>query len=149
MKHLKDIELIELCSGQLAEDTRAALQAHLAECEECRARAERFSQPWEALGTWEVDSSTHDITGRVLASLENQTHQGAVIFIHRWKPLLRTAAVIAIAAFAGHLAARLRPAQSMLPPLENSYVSALAIDYSSGLTVAALEQHTIEEVAHE
>ena len=148
MKHPSDIQLIELSSGCLAEETAMAVRAHLATCEECRARAEQLAESWERLGCWQVGHGTRDIADRVLAAAREEIHGRSVVLPYRWRMLLRTAAVIAVAALAGHLAARLRPVESAAITVENSYVAALAMDHAGSLTAAALLPYP-EEPGHE
>lgn len=148
MKHPSDIQLIELGSGRLAEEATVAIRTHLASCEECRARAEQFAESWERLGCWQVDSGRRDIADRVLSAARTTIHGRSVVLPYRWRMLLRTAAVISVAALAGHLAARLRPVESAAITVENSYVAALAMDHAGSLTAAVLLPYP-EEPGHE
>jgi len=52
MKHVKDL-IQAYVAGELDHDRKAAVQEHLAGCEECRAEADRSRDLWDLLGAAE------------------------------------------------------------------------------------------------
>jgi len=149
MEHLTDIQLIESFGGD-----EAAIRDHLDACEQCSRRYEQLRRSWEMLGAWQVDAGERDIVGRVTAVAESESMASTQSGVRgNLSGLLKAAAIIGLAIMVGHALGR-RQAQREQPqahvsPAESSYVAALAMDFSSGLTLSALEEPLGEESYNE
>ncbi len=145
MEHLTDIQLIESFDGD-----EAPIRAHLDVCELCNERYEQLRRDWELLGTWQVDPSERDIIDRVVSAAEQERFSSTQSGIRSYLAgILKAAAMIGLAVLVGHALGRretpLVEPQAHVPPAESSYVTALAMDFSSGLTLSALEEPLGEE----
>lgn len=60
MSHLDETTLIKLVAGELPDDRRREVEAHLASCEDCRTLLDRHRAVYDILGEWRVDSATPD-----------------------------------------------------------------------------------------
>lgn len=66
----KDMELlIRSAAGELTGDEQAALDAHLADCPECRAIAEAQRAAWNALDEWTAAPISSDFDDRLYARI--------------------------------------------------------------------------------
>jgi hypothetical protein len=99
MEHLSDIALIELAAGRADAETQRAAEAHLAACPECAARLAATARTWQVLGEWQVTAPEWSAE-RIVAAARRLPPASP------WRPLLRVAAAIVLAAGIGHAAAR-------------------------------------------
>jgi hypothetical protein len=60
-------DIIRLVAGELPEDRRAALLAHVEQCPQCGPRYESIAATHLALGDWDVPAPTRDFAPAVLA----------------------------------------------------------------------------------
>ena len=113
MSHIADAELTELASDMLPPDRRAAVQAHLVDCEPCRDRYGAVAQTWRLLGEWQAPERERDLAPAVVdaARREHAAPRAAGAW-RRALPALRTAAAVLVSIGIGHAAGRLaaRPA---------------------------------------
>ena len=108
MEHISDIELIDLTSGHLTEDRRAATETHLSVCEDCSARRRAIAGTWQALGEWHVAAGDRDISSAVEQAV--RLDRGRRLRLGRGRPVVglvsRVAASIVVGVLIGHLAGR-------------------------------------------
>lgn len=150
MEHINDIELLEYISERLTDVKSQQFQRHMAECAECRKRCQDAVNVWEALGQWQVDSSVHEIAGRIEAlatknkSDRRKSHTKTIPFISSLTAALRVAAAMIIAIGGGHLLGRYSLSCSApdlpIPQEGPRYVAALGFEWSSELTWMVLEE---------
>lgn len=104
MRHLREIELIELASGRAADDVA---QAHLEACESCRIRYEAVRHTHDALGRWTAEPAAGDLWPAVRRRLLRRPAAAERSALRRASRLLRVAAAIVIGIGLGHGAGRL------------------------------------------
>lgn len=117
MRHLREIELIQLASGRAADD---AARAHLEACESCGLRYEAICHTHDALGGWTAEPATSDLWPAVQRRLLRHPAAAEQSGHSRASRLLRVAAAIVIGIGLGHGAGRLwapgrAPASSTAP----------------------------------
>lgn len=126
MRHMRDIELIELAGGQIAPDEM--MRSHLAACAECRRRYEAMRQVHTALGAISTDGADVDLWPAVANRLDERAPirlPGAQATALR---LLRVAATVLIGAGLGHGAGRLwLPTNAPPTPTDAQLDSVLAL----------------------
>jgi anti-sigma factor RsiW len=149
MKHVNDIELIEYVAGNLAESRDGEVREHLAACEECSERRREAANTWDALGQWNVDTTEHDVAGRITALAEKtdrnqRQHKKLHVLRLGFLPvILRVAASIIIAIGVGHKLGKYSVTGGMetATTSENrpEYLAALGLEWSSELAWLILE----------
>ena len=104
--------ILRFLSGELEPDARRELQDHLEACSACRSAHEDLQASWNALGDWQVDVSAIDLTGRVLAQVDDAGHSESqpLRLAPSWTVPLRVAASILLAIGLGIGAGHLVPA---------------------------------------
>jgi anti-sigma factor RsiW len=106
MDHPRETELIDLAAGRLTGEVQERVEAHLATCAPCRERCDGLAQTGAALDAWTVPPASRDFAPGVLAAIEGESGAQRRPVSHRWWAIVRLAALIALAATTGHLAAR-------------------------------------------
>ena len=149
MKHVNDIELIEYVAGNLTASRDGEVREHLAACEECSQRQREAAEMWNALGQWNVDTTDHDVAGRITALAENagrEQRQGEKTHVLRvgFLPVvLRVAASIIIAVGVGHRLGKYSVTGKMetaaVSKNRPEYLAALGLEWSSELAWLILE----------
>jgi predicted anti-sigma-YlaC factor YlaD len=102
MRHVANLDLIDLASGRLPDEAR--IRTHLEACAACRARYEHVRDVHDALSAWTVEGSADLWPG-----IERQLERPA---LRRSAPtwaaaLMRAAAAILVGVGLGHGAARI------------------------------------------
>jgi anti-sigma factor RsiW len=69
--------LIAYLDGKADVSERHRVEAHLAECGECRARAEQFRSLWGVLDEWPAPAPSPDFDARALARVSQEPACGA------------------------------------------------------------------------
>lgn len=105
MRHVRDIELIDLAAARLAED--APVRAHLETCAPCRQRFEQIRAVHSALGSWEVADASTDLCPAILAILSRSEARRGRSLPGLAVRLLRAAAVVFVSVGLGHGVARI------------------------------------------
>ncbi len=149
MKHVDDIELMEYIAGNLAASRDGEVREHLAACEECSARRREAIQMWKALGQWDVDTTDHDVAGRITVLAENagrEQRQGEKTHVLRvgFLPVvLRVAASVIIAVGVGHRLGKYSVIGKTEPVAVSKngpeYLAAFGLEWSSELAWLILE----------
>lgn len=104
---IPETQLLRLVAGELADDERLALEAHLSSCASCRAQYEELRRSWEILGHWPLPEGPADLTGSILAAAAAPTPPDAPAITAgtrragRRPGWLRVAAAIAVASAVG------------------------------------------------
>lgn len=126
----EETRLIRMVASELAEAESLALQAHLNDCESCRAKARQLEATWNLLGYPPVALPDSDLTGRVMAAVS--IPQSAK-WTGRWG---RLAATIALAAGLGAGAGWLTPSggriQAEAAVSEDELIESLGLRNLSG-----------------
>lgn len=145
MRHLKDIELIELAAGQVTAARRPATEAHLAECPECQGRLAAARGTWQALGRWQVMAGD-DLAANIAEAAARQTQLPPLPAWRRAaRPAWRVAAAILLAAGIGHAAGRWAwPRANDLPP---AVAEADASAAAEALSLDVLALHSVANLA--
>jgi anti-sigma factor RsiW len=155
MDHINDIELTEFIAGRLAASRSEEINEHIAGCPKCSERRQEAAKLWEMLGQWDVDTTGHDIAGRVLASTKNsqpfhgQDDQTQIIKGDLWVDVLRIAASVIIAVGVGQKLGKLSTGQTMPPAAPSQtvprYIAALGLEWSSELTWLIMDEQSPEQ----
>ena len=152
MRHIDDSEIYRYVSGELPEAKVRQIRQHVAECEDCQSRYRDAVALWDTLGSWQVDSSGHQIADRIEAlaakteSDKREHRTGTIQFIRTLGAMFRIAAAIIIAIGGGHMLGRYslprsRPVASVTQD-KPKYVAALGFEWSSELTWTVLAEDT-------
>jgi anti-sigma factor RsiW len=145
MTHLSDLDLIEMASGRLPPEPQRRAEAHLADCPECRQRLRASQHTWQALDAWPVSAEGRSVAEAVEAAASRI--RPAAASQRRLYPVLRAAAVVAVAVVAGYLSGRyvrLQRAEEPAAPLvetaarrqaaaDSLYLNVLASGSATGL----------------
>lgn len=97
-------EMFELLSasldGELTDQQEAMVQAHLAQCPDCRALMTELAAIHDGCGAWEVEAP-QELTQRILERLPAQETKkpGKLIYWKRWGAMAAAMALIALAAW--------------------------------------------------
>ena len=152
MKHVNDIELIEYVAGKLTASRNEEVREHMAACEECSDRERKAIELWNTLGQWNVDTTGHDVAGRITAIAEEaerkqkQGEKNHVLRVRFLPVVLRVAASIIIAIGVGHKLGKYSVTGNIprAAALENrpEYLAALSLEWSSELAWFILEDET-------
>jgi len=118
MQHVSDIELIELMSGRLSSQRRAAVEAHVSGCEHCRRRREEIARTWHLLGEWSVRPPKRHLAPAVEAAIRRQGRRLVPFPARpRWaRPAARVAASVLLAVTVGQVAGRWARPKPAVPP---------------------------------
>ena len=153
MRHIDDSEIYQYVSGGLPEAKVRQIHQHVAECEDCQSRYRDAVALWDTLGSWQVDSSGHQIADRIEAlaaktdSARWQSRTRPIPFIRSFASAFRIAAAIIIAIGGGHMLGRYSLPRSRqvatVTQDKPKYVAALGFEWSSELTWTVLEEETI------
>lgn len=156
MKHINDNELMEYMAGRLASPQKEQVAEHIASCPECSQRRLQAEMLWNSLGQWTVDTSGHEIAGRLTALVEKglspetrkEWNDGRVVrrpLIYRpsFSAVLRVAASILIAVGVGYKLGKSSVTGKIdTTAASNSrpaYLSAFGLEWSSELAWLILE----------
>ena len=149
MKHINEIELREYVAGKLNALGNEKVREHLEACKECSVRWRKAVELWKSLGQWNVDTTGHDVAGRITAlaeEAERKKKQGEKTHVLRvgFLPVvLRVAASIIIAIGVGHKLGKYSVTGNAPrdPASQNSpeYLAALSLEWSSELAWFILE----------
>ena len=150
MRHIDDSEIYQYVSGGLPEAKVREICQHVAKCEGCQSRYREAVALWDTLGSWQVDSSGHQIADRIetlavkTESDRRQSRTKTIPFVRSLASALRIAAAIIIAIGGGHFLGRYslpnsKPAASVSQD-RPKYVAALDFAWSSELTRTVLEE---------
>lgn len=152
MEHINDIKLLDYVGGKLAAAESEQVQRHISECTTCASRYQEALATWGALGQWRIDSSTHQIAGRIeaLASQaeSEQRTERRVLLPMRYSlfSALRIAAAIVISIIGGYMLGRYTAPRNVpnMPGSEAAprYLAALDFEWSSDLTWTVLQEDT-------
>ncbi len=154
MKCVNDIEMMEYISGRLTPDKREQVKKHLAECSKCSELFQESSRLWETLGKWNVDTSSHNIADRVMASVRKSVSIEKKTKIHIikrgfWIDALRIAALIVIAVGVGQKLGKISAGQNTITDIssqtEPKYIAALGLDLSGDFTWLLTEDNSSEQ----
>lgn len=152
MEHISEIEIIEYVAGHLAEPRINVIREHIAQCLQCSQRIEQARKFSDTLGTWEVDTSGHDVAERVIALAKETEYtqpSSSVNRIIKFMPqVLRVAASIIIAIGVGHKLGEYSVANNKSQVASSDkkpeYLAALGLEWSSGLVRMVLEGDSTE-----
>jgi hypothetical protein len=145
MPHLKDIELIELAADRADPAAVECLRNHVRACPECAARLREVARIDAALELWTVPDRRVELRGRVSEALDPEPTGGGPAW---WIAPARAAALIAVSAAMGHLAAQASWRAASSPPITPAavagdlYLESLAIGTPAGLGDFALDSLT-------
>ena len=149
MKHVDEIELMEYIAGNLTASRDGEVKEHLAMCEECSDRRREATEMWKALGQWDVDTTDHDVAGRITALAgsaggEQRQSEKTHILRARFLPVvLRVAASVIIAVGVGHRLGKYSVTGKMEPVAVSKngpeYLAAFGLEWSSELAWLILE----------
>ncbi len=155
MEHINDIELMDFIAGRLTASRSEEIEKHIAKCSGCSERRQEAEKLWNTLGKWDVDTTSHDIAGRVLASAKNsklnyrQDGQPNIIKGNFWVDVLRIAASVIIAVGVGQKLGKLSTVQKtpQAVPLQTGpkYIAALGLEWSSELTWLIMDEQPSEQ----
>jgi len=149
MKHINDNELMEYVAGRLASPEKEQVAEHIAGCPDCSQRRRQAAALWDSLGQWTVDTSGHEIAGRITALA--QEHRSIRAFRRTGTPstyalVLRVAASIIIAVAVGYSLGRSSVNGKMDTAATSknrpAYLSALGLQWSSELAWLVLEDNS-------
>ena len=93
-------DLVKMVSGELTGDRHDAVMSHLDQCATCAQRADELRRAWRAMGAWQVDTSGHDVSDRVLIAVGTRpisAEQGRWGRPWQWPVPLRAAASLLLA----------------------------------------------------
>ena len=149
MKHVDDIELIEYIAGNLTASRDSEVNEHLAMCEECSQRRREAAEMWKTLGQWDVDTTDHDVAGRITALAEiagceqRQSEKTHILRVRFLPAVLRVAASIILAVGVGHRLGKYSVTGEMEPVAVSKngpeYLAAFGLEWSSDLAWLILE----------
>lgn len=113
MRHLTDIELLDLISGRMAADPAHRAEEHVAACGSCARKHEDLAHVWDELETWQPSLPPRGLKARVLAA----AHATELRPMRAITPssVLRLAAAVLLAILAGGAAGRMAH-RSQPPP---------------------------------
>ncbi len=153
MRHIDDSEIYQYVSGELPEAKVRQIRRHVTECEDCQSRYRDAAALWDTLGSWQVDSSGHQIADRIEAiaakaeSDRRESQTRTIPFVRSFASALRIAAAIIIAIGGGHMLGRYSLSHSRkvtsVAQDRPKYVVALGFEWSSELTWTVLEEETV------
>ena len=148
MKCLNDIEIMEFISDKLDAEHKAEVQEHLAGCTDCSRRAKETSTLWDTLGHWEIDTSSHNIADKVIASIEkSESTQKHTKFFAKHEFLmdaLKIAASVIIAIGIGQklgkISAGEKPPAVVSSQKSPEYIATLSLDWAGDFTWLVMEE---------
>jgi len=146
MEHAKDIELIELAAGRLAEDQRQAVLGHLQGCPRCRDKLAGIQRTWTVLGAWDVPEAASGPLAHIV-SLPPRVGTAAfwrVLRFPRFGSVVRVAASIVAAALIGYMGGRhsVGDASDLQPPSLRAYVSVLGLEVGESFSPLVFEEES-------
>jgi anti-sigma factor RsiW len=106
MRHVSPEDRVRLASGELSDERRREIEAHLDGCAECRRSQAELAAVRDLLGEWKVDAGPRDMWPAIERRLEDRAR---VTLRPHWRAagwLLRIAAAIVLGVGLGHLAGR-------------------------------------------
>lgn len=152
MEHVTEIKLLDYVGGRLPASETEQVRRHIVECSACANRYRQALAMWDALGEWQIDSSAHQIAGRIEALArqgESRQRPGPKVLIPLRDSLastLRIAAAIIIAITGGYILGKYSAARPVpeAPTADGGprYLAALGFEWSSDLTWTVLEEET-------
>lgn len=153
MKHINQIIFLEYLAGSLKASEKERLQKHLAQCRTCSERLRDFEKTWDKLGQWNIDTTEHDMSGKIIALVEksniNRIDSESIRKPKFWSEALRVAASIIIAVGIGHQIGKYSVprylTESSTTEYMPQYLEALSLKWSSELAWLVIESEPIEE----
>jgi len=147
MTHIDDSELMEYAAGRVAAPRKEQVAEHIAACPECSERRRQAALLWDSLGQWTVETTGHEVAGRITAvaeKAERERNDGRWTKRVRFLPaVLRVAASIIIAVAVGHRLGRSSVTGKMETAAASKdrpeYLSAFGLEWSSELAWLILE----------
>lgn len=151
MEHISENKLLDYVAGKLADSESESVRRHMAQCPDCESRHHQTLDTWNLLGTWQVDTSAHQVADRLAVLVrQNETCgrppiKAAIPWRVSMQGALRIAAAILIAAGAGHVLGRLTTASNeptrIINTVKPRYLAALGFEWSSELTWTVLQDN--------
>ncbi len=122
--------LIRLLGGELPDNDRVEIVAHLQNCEACRSRHSELQHTWELLGQLEAVPPLRDLAPAVLAAAREETERSSRLY---WARLV---AAVALAIGAGSAIGLL---QQRTSPLAAVHADVTADDVVQVIGIDSLE----------
>ena len=101
----RESDLIRLVAGELSEEDRARVTAHVSGCARCAEARRQLLATWEALDADAIVPPGNDLTDRVLTAAQRPARAAY------WPQAARVAATVLLAVGAGVVAGVLAPAR--------------------------------------
>lgn len=153
MKHINQTEFLEYLAGSLKAPEKERFLKHLAQCHKCSERLKDIAETWDTLGQWNIDTTEHDMTGKIIASAQKTNISQIPLELRRktklWPEVLRVAASIIIAVGIGHnigkySVPRYVP-ESTSTDYMPQYLEVLGLNWSSELAWLVIDNESFEE----
>ena len=153
MKCLNDIEIMEFISDKLDAERKAQVQEHISACTKCSERVQESSMLWDTLGKWEVDTTSHNIADKVIASAEEsvQIRKHPRLFNKHdfLVDVLRIAASVIIAIGIGTKLGKIstgqKPSEIASAKKQPEYIAALGLDWAGDFTWLVMEDDSSDQ----
>ncbi len=152
MEHVTEIKLLDYVGGRLPASETEQVRRHIVECSACANRYRQALAMWDALGEWQIDSSAHQIAGRIEAlakQAESQPRPEPRVLMplrDSFVAALRIAATVVIAISSGYVLGKYSASRPVpeAPTADGGprYLAALGFEWSSDLTWTVLEEET-------
>ncbi|NOR26130.1 MAG: hypothetical protein GQ542_17435 [Desulforhopalus sp.] len=145
MEHINDTQIFDMLGGHVQADEQESLQAHMAQCSNCRQRLDELRQTWDDLGTWEIDTSEIDLLENLTSAIHHRNWHVNFLSI---QGLTRIAASILLATFIGYAAGKFSTQKSTeewgLATAQSSFLQVLSPGSSTGWGELELQGDTLE-----
>lgn len=145
MKHISDIQILDLLGGHVQADEQKSLLAHIAQCTDCQQRWNELRQTWDELGEWEIDASDIDLRPSLQTAIQNPSRRFKFPLLQGWT---RIAASIILAVAAGHaigkISAQKSAEQWALATAQASFFDVLSPGSPTGWGEPALPGNSLE-----
>jgi len=145
MKHISDMQILDLLGGHVQADEQKRLLAHIAQCADCQQHWNELRQTWDELGEWEIDASRLDLLSNLTSSIHHRSQRLNFLSL---TGLTRIAASILLAAVIGHAVGRFSTHKSKeewgLATAQTSFLQVLSPGSSTGWGELELQGNTLE-----
>lgn len=146
MKHVRDIDIIELTAGRLEPSQAEVVRKHVDECPGCRQRLRDIRGTWDTLGAWMLAPEKR-LSGDRLVSVpdgERQLSRHRIIRLPRAGSAFRIAAAVTVTALVGYTAGRWSAGDSQVPRGgEPTYMAALTLEMGEGFSTLVLAEEPL------